>query len=191
MTGPVAAALAAFRREPTAQRWLRLPFFAEGAADLVAARVDARIAAGAHVLPAPENVFRALSLTPFERVKAVILGQDPYPTPGHAHGLAFSYAGAGRLPPSLKTIPAEMAAGTGVAPPRRGDLSAWAKRGVLLLNAALTVEAGATGAHLKLGWAALTDDVARQTAMLAGDWTDAQVRDAATLRVALFRRDGL
>ncbi|PSJ18997.1 uracil-DNA glycosylase, partial [Halomonas sp. ND22Bw] len=74
------------------------------AADAVAARVDARIAAGAQVLPAPEAIFNALTLTPLERVKIVILGQDPYPTPGDANGLAFSYVGARRLPASLKVI---------------------------------------------------------------------------------------
>lgn len=158
MSGPVAAALRAFRHEPLAQGWLRLPFFAGGAADLVAARVDARIAEGATVLPAPENVFNALRLAPFERVKAVILGQDPYPTPGDAHGLAFSYRGKRRLPPSLKTILAEVASETGSAPPRSGDLTRWAEQGVLLLNVAFTVEAGASGAHMKLGWSAFTDE---------------------------------
>jgi uracil-DNA glycosylase len=87
----------------------------------------------------------------------VILGQDPYPTPGDAHGLAFSYVGRRRLPPSLKVILAEAAAETGAEPPRAGDLSAWAEQGVLLLNTALTVEAGAAGAHLRVGWAALAD----------------------------------
>ena len=158
MTGPLATALRIFRHDPAAQGWLRLPFFASGAADRVAARVDARIGEGATVLPAPENVFNALRLTPFERVKAVILGQDPYPTPGDAHGLAFSYRGPRRLPPSLKTILAEVASETGSAPPRRGDLTRWAEQGVLLLNVAFTVEAGASGAHMKLGWSALTDE---------------------------------
>ena len=157
MSGPVAAALAAFRQDPAAAGWLALPFFEGPAADLVAARVDGRIAAGATVLPAPEDVFNAFRLTPFEAVRAVILGQDPYPTPGDAHGLAFSYAGSRRLPPSLKAILAEVAAETGTTPPRHGNLTSWAKQGVLLLNPALTVEAGAAGAHLKLGWSALAD----------------------------------
>ncbi len=151
-TGPVAAALAAFRASGSA--WARLAFFTDGAADAVAARVDARIAAGAQVLPDPGNVFRALELTPPEAVKAVILGQDPYPTPGDANGLAFSYVGGRRLPASLKVILAE------VAPekPATGDLTPWARQGVLLLNSALTVEAGRAGAHLRYGWGPLTDE---------------------------------
>jgi len=87
----------------------------------------------------------------------VILGQDPYPTPGDAHGLAFSYVGRRRLPPSLKTILAEMADDLGCPAPVSGDLSHWACQGVLLLNTALTVEAGAAGAHLRLGWSELAD----------------------------------
>jgi uracil-DNA glycosylase len=156
--GPYAAALAAFRRDVSSDGWARLPFFRDGAADLVAAKVDARVAAGATVLPDPEDAFNALRLTPLERAKVVILGQDPYPTPGDAHGLAFSYVGRRRLPPSLKVILAEMAAETETEPPRHGDLTPWARQGVLLLNTALTVEAGAAGAHLRLGWAALTEE---------------------------------
>ena len=159
MTGPVAAALAAFRVEADPEGWPALPFFCERHADAVAALVDGRIAAGAQVLPAAEGVFRALALTPLDAVKVVILGQDPYPRPGDAHGLAFSFVGDGRMPPSLKVILAEMADDLGCERPGRGDLTAWARQGVLLLNAALTVEAGASGAHMKLGWAALTDEV--------------------------------
>lgn len=159
MTGPVARALAEFRGSPAADGWRDLPFFREGAGDAVAARVDERIAAGAQVLPAPEAVFNALRLTPLDRVKAVILGQDPYPTPGDAHGLAFSYRGPRRLPASLKVIFAELAEDCGVPAPRSGDLTPWAEGGVLLLNTALTVEAGRAGAHLKLGWASLADEV--------------------------------
>jgi uracil-DNA glycosylase len=158
VTGPVAQALANFRGSPAAEGWRDLPFFAEGMADDVAARIDTRIAAGAEVLPPARDIFNGLALTPLDRVKAVILGQDPYPTPGDAHGLAFSYVGPRRLPPSLKTILAEVAADTGTPPPRSGDLTPWAMQGVLLLNTALTVEAGQAGAHLKLGWATLADE---------------------------------
>jgi uracil-DNA glycosylase len=150
-------ALAGFRRNPAAAGWLELPFFADGTADHVASEVDACVAAGKRVLPAPENVFNALVLTPLETVKVVILGQDPYPTPGDAHGLAFSYVGERRLPASLKAILAEMTGDLGCPPCKTGDLSQWARQGVLLLNTALTTEAGCAGAHLKLGWAALTD----------------------------------
>ena len=118
-------------------------------------RVDERIAEGVTVLPAPENIFNALALTPLTAVKAVILGQDPYPTPGDANGLAFSYVGARRLPASLKVILAELP--EAAAKPTTGDLTPWARRGVLLLNSALTVEQGKSGAHLRYGWASLTD----------------------------------
>ncbi len=155
--GPVSKAVADFRDSPQADGWRRLPFFREGAADAVAARVDERIAAGAQVLPPPGDIFTGLRLAPLDTVKAVILGQDPYPTPGDAHGLAFSYVGKRRLPASLGVILKEVAAETGAPAPRRGDLTPWARQGVLLLNSALTVEAGAAGAHLKLGWSTLTD----------------------------------
>lgn len=151
----VAGALARFRA--TGSPWLSLPFFQDGHAEHVGAAVDARREAGARVLPAPENIFNALALTPLDQVRAVILGQDPYPTPGDAHGLAFSYVGGRRLPASLKVILAEMAEETGTEVPKSGDLSPWARQGVLLLNSALTVEAGRSGAHMKLGWSALTD----------------------------------
>jgi len=153
MTGPVADALARFRR--SGSPWLALPFFEGEAADRVAERVDERIAQGVTVLPAPENIFNALALTPLTEVKAVILGQDPYPTPGDANGLAFSYVGSRRLPASLKVILAELP--DAPAKPTTGDLTPWARRGVLLLNSALTVEKGKSGAHLRYGWAALTD----------------------------------
>ena len=149
-------ALAGFRA--TGSPWLALPFFRDGAAERVAAAVDARLAAGAHVLPHPGAVFAALALTPPDAVRVVILGQDPYPTPGDAHGLAFSYVGPRRLPASLKVILAELPDADPAARPRRGDLTGWARQGVLLLNSALTVEAGRAGAHLRLGWSALTDE---------------------------------
>jgi uracil-DNA glycosylase len=153
----VSEALAAFRQNSGAATWLALPFFADGAAERVAQEVDACLAAGKEVLPAPENVFNALVLAPLDKVKAVILGQDPYPTPGDAHGLAFSYVGQRRLPASLQAILAEMADDLGCAKPLAGDLSQWARQGVLLLNTALTTEAGCAGAHLRLGWSALAD----------------------------------
>ncbi|GEO98976.1 uracil-DNA glycosylase [Methylobacterium haplocladii] len=156
--GPVADSLKAFRA--SGSPWLTLPFFSDGGAEAVAERIDSRAAAGAELLPSPENIFRALSLTPLDRVKAVILGQDPYPTPGDANGLAFSYVGPRRLPASLKVILFEVVeAAHGEKPVfRTGDLTPWAKQGVLLLNAALTVEAGKAGAHLRLGWSRLADE---------------------------------
>jgi uracil-DNA glycosylase len=157
MTGPVSHALADFRANPQVRGWLKLPFFQDGSAEEVTGKVDAVIASGAQVLPPPEAVFTSVTLTPIEKVKVVVLGQDPYPTPGDSHGLAFSYRGSRRLPASLRTILAEMAEDLGHPMPKSGDLTKWAKQGVLLINTALTVEAGQSGAHMKFGWSALVD----------------------------------
>ncbi|MEZ0172158.1 uracil-DNA glycosylase [Microvirga sp. TS319] len=175
MTGPISNALAEFCRNKQVASWLTLPFFRDGAADRVAAKVDTVIADGGHVLPPPEAVFTSLTLTPLDSVKVVILGQDPYPTPGDSHGLAFSYRGARRLPASLRTILAEMAADLDVPAPKSGDLTKWAKQGVLLINTALTVEAGKSGAHMKFGWSDLVDQAivaisARQPAVVFLLW---------------------
>lgn len=113
-------------------------------------------AAGAHILPPQDAWFRAYELVAPQDVRVVVIGQDPYPTPGHAHGLAFSYAGAGTLPRSLKNILVELAADLQMEPPTQGDLTPWAERGVLLLNTVLTVRAGEAGSHRRRGWEALT-----------------------------------
>ena len=152
--GPLAGALAELRADPGAAGWCRLPFFADGSADAVADAIDR---AGVALAPPPAATFRALRLTPLEEVRAVILGQDPYPRAGDANGLAFSYVGRRAVPPSLRAILAELAADQAIAPPAGGDLTPWARAGVLLLNAALTTETGRAGAHLKLGWSALAD----------------------------------
>lgn len=117
--------------------------------------VDARVRAGATVYPA--DVFRALELTPLERVRVVILGQDPYHGAGQAQGLAFSVPEGYKLPPSLRNIRSEVAADVGTSSSIGGDLSAWARQGVLLLNTALTVEDGAPQSHAGRGWERLTD----------------------------------
>lgn len=111
--------------------------------------------------PAPERIFAALALTPLDSVRVVILGQDPYPTPGHANGLAFSYVGPPPLPRSLVNIYRERADDLGAVAPGGGDLTPWARQGVLLLNTALTVREGASkaGSHLLLGWGAVTDAI--------------------------------
>jgi len=158
MTGPISQALAEFRSSRPAASWLALPFFRDGRADQVAAKVDAVIAGGGQVLPPPDAVFTSMTLTPLDTVKVVILGQDPYPTPGDSHGLAFSYRGSRRLPASLRTILREMAEDLDVPMPASGDLSKWARQGVLLINTALTVEAGKSGAHMKFGWSELVDE---------------------------------
>jgi uracil-DNA glycosylase len=157
--GAILRALEDFRARMDMRGWTSLPFFSEGHAHAIAERLDAMRDKGVEVLPPPPQIFNALGETPLERVKVVILGQDPYPTPGDAHGLAFSYAGTRRLPASLKAILREVAEDMGGAAPAGGDLTPWAREGVLLLNAALTTEAGRSGAHLKLGWERLTGEV--------------------------------
>lgn len=162
MPTPCLDALAAFLASPQAAGWRDLPPFAPGAAAACAcAAVDAERAAGHVVAPAPERIFAALALTPLDSVRAVILGQDPYPTPGHANGLAFSYVGPPPLPRSLVNIDRERVEDLGRPALASGDLSAWAQQGVLLLNTALTVREGAAkaGSHLRLGWGAVTDAV--------------------------------
>jgi uracil-DNA glycosylase len=159
--GPFAEALAAWMSGGKPGDWQDLPFFRDGRAEWVISRVDAAAGAGAQVLPEPTQVFQALRLTPLIDVKVVILGQDPYPTPGDAHGLAFSYRGNRRLPASLRTILSEMADDLSVPMPEAGDLGNWARQGVLLLNTSLTVEAGRAGAHLAYGWSELVDEAIR------------------------------
>lgn len=161
MTGYVAA-LTRFLASPASRGWSALPVFdAGGAAARACAAADAERAAGHVVAPAPERIFVALVKTPPETVRAVILGQDPYPTPGHANGLAFSYIGPPPLPRSLVNIYRECREDLGSPEPRGGDLSSWADQGVLLLNTALTVREGAAkaGSHLSLGWGAVTDAI--------------------------------
>ncbi len=114
-------------------------------------------AAGKEIYPPRGARLRALELTPLDRVKVVILGQDPYHGPGQAHGLAFSVPEGIRNPPSLVNIYKELAADLGRAPPAHGNLENWARQGVLLLNNALTVEAGQAGSHQNRGWEAITD----------------------------------
>ena len=115
-----------------------------------------------NVLPRHTDWFKALELTPFESVKCVILGQDPYPIPGHAMGLAFSVHPHVRpFPRSLTNIFREYVDDTGYPMPRFGDLTPWAKEGVLLLNTCLTVEAGKPGSHAGLGWEKLTYEIIR------------------------------
>ena len=109
------------------------------------------------VFPEEKNVFNALELTPFESVKVVILGQDPYHGFGQAHGLSFSVQKGIPLPPSLKNIYKELQEDIGGEFPTEGDLSHWAKQGVLLLNTVLTVEEGNANSHKGIGWERLTN----------------------------------
>lgn len=118
-------------------------------------------AAGQVVYPKGSEIFNALNTTPFENVKVVILGQDPYHGEGQAHGLSFSVREGVRLPPSLQNIYKEISNEYGVPMPKSGDLTHWAEQGVLLLNATLTVRAGLAGSHQKHGWEEFTDAVIR------------------------------
>ena len=158
---------------PALEPWRGLPFFqtdSQGSSPCarILDKLDQEAAGGAQILPEPKNVFRALALTPPEKARVVILGQDPYPTPGDAMGLAFSVAPGVRLPPSLQNIFKEMQRDLGVPfppfPEPGGSLVKWATHGVLLLNTCLTVEEGQAASHAKKGWEQLTDAVIQQVA---------------------------
>jgi uracil-DNA glycosylase len=116
---------------------------------------------GRTIFPRSSNWFRALDLTPLDRVRVVILGQDPYHGPGQAHGLCFSVPPEVRPPPSLVNIFKELESDLGLRPSRHGLLEHWAKQGVLLLNSVLTVEMGQAASHRERGWERFTDAVVR------------------------------
>jgi uracil-DNA glycosylase len=117
--------------------------------------------AGKRIFPKGSEWFHALDATPLEKVRVVILGQDPYHGEGQAHGLCFSVKQGVRPPPSLLNIYKEMKSDLGVDPPAHGNLEAWARQGVLLLNSVLTVEAGLAASHQGKGWERFTDAVIR------------------------------
>ena len=125
---------------------------------LVAA-LHAEKAAGKVIYPPGKLIFRAFELCPFDKVKVVILGQDPYHNPGQAMGLSFSVPDSVPAPPSLKNIFAEIESDTAVKMSGRTNLEPWARQGVLLLNAILTVRAGQAASHSNLGWQQFTDAV--------------------------------
>lgn len=135
--------------------WRALPFFDHDLPAIETALANETTP----VLPPRDQVFAALERVHPARVRVVVLGQDPYPTPGHAHGFAFSASADTRpLPRSLTNIFTEMKADLGAAP-AHADLRFWADQGVLLLNTTLTLRAGAPGSHAKLGWSRLTEQV--------------------------------
>jgi uracil-DNA glycosylase len=146
----------------------------------------AEVAAGRRYLPAGENILRAFT-QPFADVRVLIVGQDPYPTPGHPIGLSFAVERHVRpIPRSLQNIYRELRSDHGVAVPEHGDLTSWTRHGVLLLNRCLTVAPGASASHRGRGWEAVTDQairalVARDRPMVAILWG----RDAQTLRPML------
>jgi len=111
------------------------------------------------IFPKKEDIFSALNVTPFNRVKVVIIGQDPYHGPDQAHGMSFSVKPGVKVPPSLKNIYKELNSDMGIEVPDHGYLMNWAEEGVLLLNNCLTVEAGKAGSHQKKGWEKFTDKV--------------------------------
>lgn len=135
------------------ESWADLPFFSTRWSVLWD-----RLAANPDWQPAPEAIFRALALTPRQKVRVVILGQDPYPTPGRATGLAFSFPPGTPPRDSLRNILAELATDTGHAKPD-GDLTPWAEQGVLLLNTALTVPVGLANGHKGWGWETLAQQI--------------------------------
>lgn len=128
-------------------------------------RVDEAYRTGT-VYPPRQELFAAFRLTPPERVRVVILGQDPYHEPGQANGLSFSVAPGVRLPPSLRNIFEELRTDCGVTPRASSDLTPWAEQGVFLLNSSLSVQAGAAGSHQAFGWQTFTDAVVAALAKL-------------------------
>ncbi len=143
------------------------------------------VAAGHGVLPSPPNLLRAFR-QPLAGVRVLVVGQDPYPTPGHAVGLSFAVDGATRpIPRSLANIYKELQADLGVPPRVHGDLSRWAEQGVLLLNRVLSVRAGAAGSHRNKGWEAVTATAIRAVA----DRASAPGAGKAPLVVILWGKD--
>lgn len=125
----------------------------------ITAFLKKEIAAGKTIYPPGPLIFNAFNTTPFENVKVVILGQDPYIKPGEAMGLSFSVPHGVAIPPSLRNIYKELESDLGFPIPKHGDLTHWAEQGVFLLNAALTVEKGLSNSHAKIGWHIFTDAV--------------------------------
>ena len=114
------------------------------------------------IYPQMNDLWTAFKLTPFDEVKVVILGQDPYHGPGQAHGLSFSVQPGVKIPPSLRNMFKELASDVGCSVPDNGTLTGWAQQGVLMLNTVLTVQQGQAHSHRKQGWETFTDEVIRQ-----------------------------
>ena len=143
------------------------PVLAAPGAQALGAFLRAEEASGKTIYPPAGTRLTALELTPLDAVKVVILGQDPYHGAGQAHGLSFSVQPGVKVPPSLVNIYKELEADLGLPRPAHGDLSHWARQGVLLLNAALTVEDGQPASHQGKGWEAITDAVVAAVAAKA------------------------
>ena len=147
--------MADVRMEPSWKNRLQGEFEKPYFASLIEA-VRAEYGRGA-CYPPGRQIFNAFALCPFDRVKVVIIGQDPYHEPGQAHGLSFSVPDGVPFPPSLQNILKEVSADVGSAMPSSGNLTRWAEQGVLLLNASLTVRAHEANSHARLGWTTFTD----------------------------------
>ena len=150
--------------EPLCEAWQALwgAFAHSDAGRAVNDFLAQRLAAGAVIYPS--DPLRALRLTPLSTVRVLILGQDPYHGPGQAEGLAFSVAPGIKIPPSLRNIVHEVRRDVGLGAPANGSLTAWAQRGVLLINTSWTVEQGQAGSHTDIGWGALTDEIIKVVA---------------------------
>jgi uracil-DNA glycosylase len=152
---------------PESWRAVLEPVLASPEARRLGGFLKAEEAAGKRIYPPRGTRLAALALTPLDRARVVILGQDPYHGPGQAHGLSFSVEKGVRVPPSLVNIYKELHADLGLPIPDHGNLTHWAEQGVLLLNASLTVEDGKPASHAKLGWEAITDAVVAAVAAKA------------------------
>ena len=161
----------------------------------LAAFLRERKAAGARVYPPGPDLFAALDATPFDAARVVVLGQDPYHGAGQAHGLCFSVQPGTPVPPSLQNIYKELERDLGIAPADHGCLLPWARQGVLLLNAVLTVEDGRPGAHAGKGWEGFTDHVVETLArereglvfLLWGSYAQAKAKVVDARRHCLLR----
>jgi len=142
---------------PESWRAALAPVLAAPGARRLGGFLKAEEAAGKRIYPPRGSRLAALALTPLDQVRVVILGQDPYHGPGQAHGLAFSVQDGVKVPPSLANIYKELESDLGLPRPAHGNLTQWARQGVLLLNASLTVEEGRAASHQNLGWEAITD----------------------------------
>jgi uracil-DNA glycosylase len=145
---------------PASWRGALTPFLDPQATAALGAFVASEYAADT-IYPPIEDLFAAYRLCTPEDTRVLILGQDPYHGPGQAHGLSFSVRDGVRIPPSLRSVFKELAEDVGVAPPMAGDLTGWARQGVLLLNAVLTVRAATAASHAGKGWEAFTDATIR------------------------------
>lgn len=149
---------------PLAWRQILAPATQDPTYRALDAFLDQEVAEGKQILPPRKQIFAALELCPPEAVRVVLLGQDPYPTPGDAHGLCFSVQHGRPLPRSLRNIYKELHDDLGIPPPPHGNLEHWARQGVLLLNTVLTVRVGEANSHRKKGWELFTDSIIRHLA---------------------------